>query len=104
MNQKMTVVVLGASRYDFEDEKTGRPISGTKIHYVPTAADPTAQNQLGLIPKSETMPYEFFGKLVTVPGIYDAEIQMQMSGRSLRAKIVDFAFVEAVTFELPVSK
>lgn len=104
MNQTMTVVVLGASRYDFEDEKTGRSISGTKVHYVPVGADDSVDNQVGLIPKAETMPYEFFGKIVTVPGIYEANVQMQMSGRSLRAKITDFKFVEPVTFELPVPK
>ncbi len=100
MEQVMKVVVLGASRYSFEDEKTGREIEGCKVHYI-TIGDQGSEDQLGSIPKSETMPYSYFKELAKVPGLYDATVTMQMSGRQLKAKITDFKFLEAVTFELP---
>lgn len=103
MEQKMKVVVLGATRYAFEDEKTGREIEGCKVHYVPI--DSSAENnQRGLIPKAETMEYSFFNELSTVPGLYEATVAFSMAGRNLKAKISDFSFIEPMTFELPAVK
>ncbi|RJG23305.1 hypothetical protein [Paenibacillus thiaminolyticus] len=102
MEQKMKVVVLGASRYAFEDEKSGREIEGCKVHYVPIAAS-TENNQKGLIPKAETMEYSFFNELGTVPGLYEATVTFSMSSKNIKAKVSNFSFIEPVTFELPVT-
>ncbi|WP_103110852.1 hypothetical protein [Brevibacillus reuszeri] len=101
MEQKMQVLVLGANRYSFEDQQTKREIEGTKVHYV--SLEPISEdNSKGLLPKAETMEYGYFKELGTVPGIYEATVQFVMHNRGLRAKIVNFKFLEPVTFELPV--
>lgn len=100
MEQKMKVVVLGANRYSFEDEKSGREIEGCKVHYV-TMDSGEEENQMGMIPKSENMPYAYYNQLGQVPGVYDATVTFQLSGKTLKAKISNFKFIEPVTFELP---
>lgn len=98
---KMKVVVLGAKRYSFADEKTGREIEGCKVHYV--SLDPeNEQDSKGLMPKAETMDYAYYKELSTFPGVYEASLKFEMSGKGIRVKITDFKFIEPVTFELPV--
>lgn len=99
--ETMKVVVLGANRYNFEDDKTGRTIEGCKVHFINIGNKP-GENELGSIPKAQNMEYSFFNQLGQVPGIYEAQLQMNMSGRNIRMDIVDFKFIEPVTFELPV--
>jgi hypothetical protein len=101
MEQTMKVVVLGANRYNFEDEKTGKTIEGCKVHYI-NVGTTEEENVTGSIPKAENMPYKYFNELGQVPGVYNAKVQFNMNGRKIVAKIVEFKFVEAVTFELPV--
>lgn len=101
MEQKMKVVVLGASRYSFEDERSGREVEGCKVHYV-SLESVNEENSKGLLPKSETMEYGYFKELGTIPGVYEANVQFVLQGRGLKAKITDFKFLEPVTFELPV--
>ena len=96
----MKVVVLGANRYSFEEQGTKRTIEGTKVHYI-DLGNSSEEHSLGSIPKSQIMPYSYFNQLGQVPAVYDAEVQFDMSGKVMKAKIVDFKFIEAVTFELP---
>lgn len=101
MEQTMKVVVLGANRYSFEDQVTKRTIEGCKVHYINIGNKP-GENEIGSIPKSENMDYSYFNQLGQVPGVYDATVQFDMRGKQMRVKIVDFKFLEPVTFELPV--
>lgn len=99
--EKLKVVVLGANRYSFEDRETKREIEGCKVHYVGINAE-SSQNQIGMVPLSENMEYGYFNQLGTVPGVYEATVELQMRGRKLQNKITSFKFLEPVTFELPV--
>lgn len=101
MENTMKVVVLGANRYSFEDQSTKRTVEGCKVHYINIGNAP-GDNEIGSIPKAENMEYGYFNKLGQVPGIYEAKVQFDMRGKKIQAKIVDFKFVEPVTFELPV--
>lgn len=99
--QNMKVVVLGANRYSFDDEKTGRTVEGCKVHYI-SLDNSTGDNEIGSIPMSQSMEYSFFNKIGQVPGIYEAVTALDMRGKKLGIKIVDFKFIDPVTFEMPV--
>lgn len=101
MEQTMKVVVLGANRYSFEEQGTKRTIEGTKVHYI-NIGNESGENELGSIPKSQIMDYSYFNQLGQVPGLYEAKVQFDMSGKTMKAKIVHFKFLEQVSFELPV--
>lgn len=99
--QNMKVVVLGANRYSFDDKKTGRTVEGCKVHYI-SLDNSTGDNEIGSIPMSQSMEYSFFNKIGQVPGIYEAVTALDMRGKKLGIKIVDFKFIDPVTFEMPV--
>lgn len=100
--ENMKVVVLGANRYSFEDDK-GRTVEGCKVHYINIGNKP-GENELGSIPKAQNMEYSFFNKIGQVPGIYEAKLAFDMRGKNIRINITDFEFIEPVTFEMPVAK
>lgn len=97
------VIVLGANRYSFEDQKTGKQVEGCKVHYVPVSGE-ESDHTIGSIPQSVNMPYAYFNKLNQVPGVYDAELKMGMRGRNMTLTVAEFKFVSVLDFGVAASK
>lgn len=95
---EMTVIVLGVSRYSFQDDQN-RNVAGTKVHYVPVDQN-SEENVYGCIPQSATMSHEFFETMNKshVPGLYKAKFTVQMSGRRPQLRVQDFEYVQKVDF------
>lgn len=79
----MRYLVLSARPYDFKDEKTGRNVRGTTVHYCSmdeVITDPNEANGLRGVsvlkgPASEGVN----SQLSNLPGFYDCEIRLRMN-------------------------
>lgn len=71
-----TCVLLSARRYEFTDEKTGRPVEGVSLTYLTGEVEKT-DDQRGMFPLSITAPVESFAALQVVPGIYDMDFKQR---------------------------
>lgn len=67
------VTVLAASRYSFEDEKTGRLIEGTKVVYYPHDVE-VEPDRLGYQVANAKLPYSDFAHFQSKAFPFDAEI------------------------------
>jgi len=68
MHQK--VLVVSASRYSFEDEKSsGRRIEGAKLSMIQAKADTPDRKGPAIV--SVDAPYNVFSEITAVPGIYE---------------------------------
>lgn len=92
---KTRVIVLGVSRYSFPDKNSGEIIEGAKVNYVEERpAD--EENVVGHTPQTANVKYKEFDELYAqgVPGVYDAHMRVDMTGRQPKLKIDAFEFVE----------
>lgn len=97
---KTRVIVLGVSRYSFPDQKTGEIIEGSKVSYIEeTPAD--EENVNGHTPQTANMKYGYFEEMYAsgVPGVYDANLTVSLSGRKPTLKIEGFDFVAPFSFK-----
>lgn len=94
----MKCVLLFARPYSFKDEKSGREQAGMSLSYLST--DKLSPNKdeaggfYGYQPIKDSVSYDLFPKIVTVPGIYDVEVTVKpgADGRAVM-RIVDLEFV-----------
>lgn len=94
---KTRVIVLGYSRYNFVDTDTGRNVEGCKVHYVEQEGK-SEENTEGHIPAVANLPYASFDTLEAVPGLYDADISLKMTGRKPGLQVTGFTYVSPITF------
>lgn len=66
------VLILGATRFDFEDERKRR-IEGAYIHYVDGKPE-NEQDRRGLLPMKLRVGIELFADLKQLPGYYELEM------------------------------
>lgn len=92
LNQK--VVVLGASRYTFQDDSK-KTIEGTKVHYISLNSE-NEENLLGHTPQTANMKYDYFDNLGEVPGIYDLHCELDLSKKKPTLAIKGFVFESAL--------
>lgn len=93
----LKVMILAANRYEFEDEKTKRMVSGTTVHYVSLV--PVAdENKVGLVPAKATLSYEAFRQFegMAFPSVAEASIQIDLSNSRKPFKISGFQVLEPV--------
>ena len=91
------VLILGASRYEFEDEKTGRAVKGTTVHYV--ALSPVnEENKVGLSPAKATLSYSYFEQFegVTFPCVAEPTITLDFSNKKNQIKFTGFKLLDSV--------
>lgn len=91
------IFVLGANRYDFEDEKTGKQIRGVKLHYVDYGAEGDNENINGLIPSTETIEYSRFYE-IEGPGFYIVTLGYDLSGRKPKVVFERLRLVQPMDF------
>lgn len=85
------VVVIGASEYKFSNRETGELIEGTKVHYLDPDGD--TEKGVGYFPTSANMPYGYLRELKEVPGIYNLDIGVSLSGKKPVMKVLGFNLV-----------
>jgi hypothetical protein len=69
-------VVLGAFRYDFADDKTGRQVAGVKLTVV--SGEPRSEsNRMGYEPMTISAPAALWQDLGHVPGVYNFSFGMR---------------------------
>lgn len=93
---KARVIVLGVGRYQFRDDATGEMIEGAKVHYI-EADSSDEKDSFGQIPAVANMPYAYFDEIQTVPGVYDAEMNIKMSGKKPSLKVTAFKYIEPIS-------
>lgn len=89
------VIVIGASRYKFPDNKTGEVIEGCKVHYA-DLNDSQKDDMIGHVPQTANLPYEYFEVISSqpIPGIYEAQLTVDLTARKPALKVVGFRFVQ----------
>lgn len=85
------VVVIGVSQYKFRNEETGELIEGTKVHYLDPDGD--QEKGKGYFPTSANMTFDYYNELKEVPGIYNLDIGVSLSGRKPVMKVHGFNFL-----------
>lgn len=91
MENNLKVTVLGVQPYKFNDDKTGREVSGCSVYFI----EQKPQNDdfgVGYLPKKASLPYEAYGFLKTFQFPQEAEPVMETSftSKGARIKITDF--------------
>lgn len=104
----MQVLMVAASRYDFQDRETGQVIRGAKITYL-SAGNPNNSNRKGVEVVTSSGPIELFGKVEQVPGYYDLSVELRPGPRGQATVVLrDLDFVAGaeipLTLQEPVSK
>lgn len=71
-----TTILLSARRYNFDDEKTGKTVQGVNLQYV-TGDTEDSDNQRGCLMFTISAPFEVWGQLKAIPGVYDMEFKQR---------------------------
>lgn len=87
----LKVMILGASRYEFEDDKSKRTVKGTTVHYV-QMVPANEEDKVGLFPTKATLPYEYYEavKGKTFPLYADASISFDLANKRNPIKVTGF--------------
>lgn len=89
------VTVLGVSWYQFQDEKSGRNVEGTTVHYYSHEknTDPNSTD-LGFKPVKATLPLSEYAKFQDKSFPFDAEIDFSLTVRRGKPDIKINGFTE----------
>ena len=95
MSNKVKVVVLASSRYDFKTNE-GQELKGAKVYYA--AIDKSAKdNFIGHKPQEATMDIEIFDFIKDkIPAICDMEFTVDLSTKTPTVKVTDFDYIAPV--------
>lgn len=79
MVQKM--LVLSASRYDFEDSASHRQVRGLSVITASTSPSSSSADVVGSKPTKNTLPYDRFSEFsdVVLPAIADVDLEIDMN-------------------------
>lgn len=93
----LQVMILGVSRYDFDDNKTGKNLKGCSVHYVQLTHSQEA-DKFGYFPAKANLSYEDFEAFqgLKFPLQADAEWTLDMSNKRNPVKIVGFINLEHI--------
>lgn len=76
------VTVLGVSCYQFQDEKSGRNVEGTTVHYYSHEKNNDPNNvDLGFKPVKATLPLQAYESFLGKSFPFDAEIDYSLTVR-----------------------
>lgn len=95
---KQKIIILHAQKWSFTDEKTGEFRKGTTIYYLltDTLKSCTGQNgNMGYAIAKASIPDDLVAKLISVPGIYDAEFNLQSyAGGKVAPKLTSIDYIK----------
>lgn len=102
----MKAVVIGVRPYEFEDERTGRNISGISVFYLPTGSmEPSEGNGIkGYIPIKESLNLSCLKKFPSVPGIYELSYIPRPSSKGIMQKLADAEYICDIDGNIAKSK
>jgi hypothetical protein len=110
---KQICLVLSASTYKIEDEKTGEINSGLTVFYVPTESlspeeDLSARERghiaHGMQPSKVSLPIAAREKVVTAPALYELTFKMVTRQLKMQVQPVDLEYIGNVQLELAATK
>lgn len=94
---KCQIILLYASKYSIVDEKTGVINDGVTCNYyfnTDLHAEDNQNGSKGTRPAKGSLPISLFNKIVSAPGLYDAEFEMNVGSDGKPVlKIVDLDYV-----------
>lgn len=92
------VLILGVSRYDFKDDRTGNDVRGTTVWYAPVDTL-DEDHKVGLTPVKASLPYQVFDSFVghEFPSLAKASISLDLSNRRNPIKINGFSELVSVS-------
>lgn len=70
-----TTILLYARRYDFKDE-AGKTVQGVNLQYL-TGDLESSENEQGYPMITISAPFDVWGQLQAVPGVYDMEFKQR---------------------------
>lgn len=90
----ITLHVVGARRYSFNDRETGRLVEGVNVFYL--SEDKTDENSCGQVPAKVTLPYHFFDKIKTFefPATCKAQLQQTLTAKGVKTNVVGLDFIK----------
>lgn len=92
--EKKQILVLGAKRWKFTDEDTGKVLEGITVHLVDLDQENDSDG-VGFIPtKINYRNYSDFETFKNGPGIYEASISLDLTSRQPRIQWNGFKFVK----------
>lgn len=96
---KENIIILSAKNWSMADEQTGNIRSGISIHYLLTDnlkpwSDPDGSR--GFTPCKQTIPLTMEHSLASVPGLYEADLSMKISGGKNVLSITGLSFISEV--------
>lgn len=96
---KQEVTVIGVNRYQMVNQQTGEFSKGCSVRYMfTTDLKPCAEeNAKGYKLGKTSVPYEDFDKFEQVPGVYEAEMSMNIAADgTVKVKAENFVFKRPV--------
>ena len=98
MRMRQVAVLLFASQYSFEEEKTGREVKGCSVHYILTEdlspCYDEERSAKGYRPAKASLPFEVYDKTKDVPGFYHLDIDVQAgSDGKIKAVVTGLEFI-----------
>lgn len=94
--EALDVLVLGASRYDFEDRQTRQQLKGCTVHYVPLQLDNTKTDVVGYKPAKATLDFDKFGLFSGKEFPIRAKATLTVDLAANKIKVTNFTFMGAV--------
>lgn len=89
------VIVLGVRPYNFEDERTGKQISGASVYVLPLENDDVEVS--GLIPAKYTLTMEQFKEIANVSFPARAKMSMTFNLSTKKLRFDRFSNFEPLT-------
>lgn len=88
------IIILGSAAWDFVDEKSGKQVTSRKITYTTGAQAPQAEKRGTEVLEASLHP-DVFAELATLPGVYDADLELTGSRRGVSLTVTGLEFVKA---------
>lgn len=97
----LQVMILGASKYNFKEESTGREVKGVTVHYV-QLTHTNEEDKVGYFPTkasfSDQRIFEEF-RGVKFPVQADASITFDLANKRNPIKVTGFANVQSILID-----
>lgn len=100
---KSQIILLYASQYSILDERTGAISQGITCNYyfnTDLHAEDNKNGSKGTRPAKGNLDYQLFGKIISAPGLYDAQFEMNVGSDGKPVlKIVDLDYISDVSIQ-----
>lgn len=97
----MQVLVVGASRYSFQDkEDRSRQVEGCKVHYVELNPKPDSKGDtVGAVPASVNLPYSDFVNFKALPAVYALDMGFKIVRGKPQVEVIGVEYVSQASIK-----